>query len=161
MHVTTETSHPAHVCEVDGTGLTSEDREVLEAICRVRGEPSTRDIADEAHLRDRQQAHRCLGRLRKAGVIECREADVELTGMAQSPRLWSLTDRGIESGCVERVRAGEGTILDPVEERDERIAELEADVTQLRDELARLEQRLELIEERSAGDEWAGIDPAE
>lgn len=112
MHVTTETSHPAHVCEVDGTGLTGDDRRVLEAICRIGGEPSTRDVADEADLRDRQQAHRCLGRLREAGVVECREADVELTGVAQSPRLWSVTDRGVDSGCVERVRAGEGAILE-------------------------------------------------
>lgn len=166
MHVSTETTHPQHTCEVDGVGLTDTAHDIVEALCRLpRHDGSTSDVVDEAHLRDRQEAHRSLRRLENAGVVEGREADVELKGTARKPRRWTLTDVALDVGIVERLRTGSDVPLDPVREREQRIDELEDSVTELRTEIEHLRDEVTGYRanssEPSAGAGWDDIDPVD
>lgn len=161
MHVTTETSHHSHVVEVDGVGITAQDREIVEALVQ-EGEMTTPDVADTLQMDDKMPAYRGLERLEKAGVVERREGDAP-RGAARGANIWSLTDRAIDADVVERVRTDTDLPIDPVEERDERIEELEERVDELESTIERLDDRLETIEigEEPTGNTWGGIDPAE
>lgn len=161
MHVSTETSHHSHVVAVDGTGITKTDREIVEVLAR-KGEMTTPDVADTLQMNDKMPAYRGLQRLEKAGVVERREGRSS-RGSALSANVWSITDRALDAGVVERVRTDSELPLDPVEERDERIDELEDRVDELESIVERLDDRLETVElgDRSVEDTWGGLDPAE
>lgn len=161
MHVTTETTHHAHVVEVDGVGITEQDREIVEALVQ-EGEMTTPDIADTLQMDDKMPAYRGLQRLEKAGVVESKEGESG-EGSALAPNIWSLNPRAIDAGVVERVRTNSDLPLDPVEERDERIADLEERVGELEDVVARMHNRLDAVEagEPSPEASWGSIDPAE
>jgi len=164
MHVTTEVEHPQHVCEVGGVGLTETVHDVVEALCRINLQGSTKDIADEAHARDRQEARRELQRLEEAGVVVSREMNVNLAGTARKPIEWRVTQDALDAGIIERLRAGSEVPLDPVREREQRIADLEDAVEQLRREVDHLQTEYEILltdSESQPTEGWGNIDPAD
>jgi predicted ArsR family transcriptional regulator len=161
VHVSTETSHHAHVVAIDGVGITEQDREIVEALVK-KGEMSTPDVADTLQMDGKMAAYRGLERLEDAGVVKRRQGQSP-NGSALAANLWSLTDRAIDSGVSERVRTNSDLPLDPVEERDQRIDELEERVDELEEIVDRIDDRLETVELSSSSTEqtWAGIDPSE
>lgn len=164
MHITTEVDHPQHVCEVQGVGLTETVNDVVEALCRLNYQASTKDITNTAGLRDRQEARRELRRLEDAGVVISKEIDVDLRGTARKPYEWTVTQEALDTRIVERLRAGSDVPLDPVREREQRIADLENTVTELRTEVEHLRDELDGIredKETPAKDGWEGLNPVD
>ncbi|ELZ92820.1 hypothetical protein [Haloferax volcanii] len=161
MHVTTETSHHSHVVAIDGTGITEQDREIVEVLVQV-GPLTTSGVKRELHLDDKMPAYRGLQRLEEAGVVESEEGESG-EGSALAPNIWSISNRAWDAGVVERVRTNSNLPLDPVEERDQRIAELEERVAELEDVVARMNDRLDAVEAGEPAPEvsWGEIDPAE
>jgi DNA-binding Lrp family transcriptional regulator len=164
MHVSTETSHPQHVCEVDGVGLTKTVHDLIEALCRLNLEATTQDITETANLRDRHEARRELRRLEEAGVVVGEEMDVDLRGTVRKPIQWAVTPPAVESQVIERLRAGSDVPLDPVREREKRLSKLEARVDELEHVVEHLQQELDNYrpndEESTREAGWGNIDPA-
>lgn len=164
MHITTEVEHPQHSCEVGGVGLTETAHDVVEALCRLNLQASTSDITDTAGVRDRQAARRSLRRLEDAGIVVSEEIDVDLAGTVRKPYQWTLTKQALDSGVVEHLRSGSDVPLDPVEERDQRIEDLEDTVSELESEIELLRDKIERLQtntENQTADPWDGIDPAD
>lgn len=161
MHVSTETTHHSHVVAVDGVGITEQDREIVEALVQS-GPLTTTGVKRELSLDGKMPAYRGLQRLEEAGVVESEEGEAG-KGSALAPNIWSLTDHAWDADVVERVRTDSDLPIDPVEERDGRIAELEERVDELEDFVVRLNDRLDAVEagEPTSEESWGSIDPAE
>lgn len=160
MHATTQTDHPSHAVKVNGVGLTETDRIVVETLCRHPDlEARSRSITARADIDNHTTTHRAIQRLENAGVVTTWQSDEELPGTARTPTMVGLTERAVESGVTERIRLDSEKPLDCVEELEQRVADLEELVEELRDELA----RATAVEDSEADEEhgWGSIDPAE